>query len=66
MSSPKTAAAKTAAAKTARRPKLVARTAAKPADKAANGVSAEAMRLVAEIERALADGKLDVFTPKAL
>jgi len=66
MSSPKTAAAKTAAAKTARRPKLAARTAAKPADKAANGASAEATRLAAEIERALAGGQLDVLTPKAL
>jgi hypothetical protein len=63
MSSPKTA-----AAKTARRPKLVTRTAAKPVEKAVNGAnaSAEATRLAAEIERALASGKLDVLSPKAL
>ena len=63
MSSPKTA-----AAKTARRPKPVARTALKPVGKAANGAnaSAEAARLAAQIERALAGGKPDVLTTAAL
>jgi hypothetical protein len=59
MSSPKAA-----TAKSARRP----RPAARSAGKAANGASAsaEATRLAAEIERALAGGKLDVLTPQAL
>ena len=61
MSSPKSA-----AAKTARRPKPVTRAALKPVGKAANGASAEATRLAAEIERALAGGKPDVLTPAAL
>ncbi len=63
MSSPKTA-----AAKTARRPKLVTRTAAKPVEKAVNGAnaSAEATRLAAEIERALASGRRDVLSADAL
>jgi hypothetical protein len=62
MSSPKTA------AKTVRRPKPVARTALKPVAKPANGAdaSAEAARLAAQIERALAGGKPDVLTPAAL
>jgi len=61
MSSPKSA-----AAKTARRPKPAARPALKAVAKAANGASAEAARLAAEIERALAGGKPDVLTPEAL
>jgi hypothetical protein len=63
MSSPKAA-----AAKTARRPKPVARTALKPVAKAANGAnaSAQATRLAAEIERALAGGRRDVLSKQAL
>jgi hypothetical protein len=62
MSSPKTA------AKTVRRLKPVARTALKPVAKPANGAdaSAEAARLAAQIERALAGGKPDVLTSAAL
>ena len=58
-SAAKTAAAKTAAEKTA---------AAKTAAKSAPDVSAtnDATRLAADIERALASGKLDTLTPQAL
>jgi hypothetical protein len=73
MSSPKAAAAKTArrpraaAAPTAKSaPKPVAKPAAKPASPVANGASAEATRLAAEIERAVAEGRLDVLSTEAL
>ena len=68
MSSPKRA-AKTvvkAAAKPAPRAVAVRPAAAKPAVAAGNGVSAEATRLAAEIERGIVDGKLDVLTTEAL
>ncbi len=68
MSSPKRA-AKTvvkAAAKPAPRAVAVLPAAAKPAVAAGNGVSAEATRLAAEIERGIVDGKLDVLTTEAL
>jgi hypothetical protein len=66
MSSPKAA-----AAKTARRPAIPAQSAAKRAPtpaaaKPANGVSAEAKRLAAEIERALASGQRDLLSNEAL
>jgi hypothetical protein len=70
MSSPKAA-----AAKTARRPAVPAQPAAKrvqtapaakPAGKPANGVSADAKRLAAEIERALASGQRDLLSTEAL
>jgi hypothetical protein len=70
MSSPKPA-----AAKTARRPKAQAQpavkraqTAVRPAAEAANGAdaSAQATRLAADIERALAGGTPDVLSPEAL
>jgi hypothetical protein len=70
MSSPKAA-----ATKTARRPAMPAQPAAKrvqtqpaakPAGKSANGVSAEAKRLAAEIERALASGQRDLLSTEAL
>jgi hypothetical protein len=41
-----------------------ARSAAKP--RAANGASADAKRLAAELERSVADGKLDLVTVEAL
>jgi hypothetical protein len=66
-----------AAHKPAQRAKPPARPAAKPvakpADKTAGGAtasattaSAEATRLAADIERGLADGRLDMLTPQAL
>jgi hypothetical protein len=56
-----------AAAKAARQPRGVARPAAKSAVKvAADGVSADAAKLAGEIERAVADGRLDMLTPEAL
>jgi hypothetical protein len=70
MSSPKAA-----AAKTARRPtvpgqpaakRVQTSPAAKPASKAANGVSADAKRLAGEIERALASGQRDLLSTEAL
>ena len=70
MSSPKAA-----AAKTARRPAAAGRVAAKrvqapptakPAAKAADGTSADAKRLAAEIERALAGGQRDLLSDEAL
>jgi len=63
MSSPKGA-----AAKTLRRPAAKPKPAqAEPAAKAANGGgSAEAKRLAAEIERALASGRRDVLSAEAL
>jgi cytochrome P450 len=70
MSSPKGA-----AAKTARRPAIPAQPAAKrvqtqpaakPAGKAADGVSAEARRLAAAVERALASGQRDLLSTEAL
>jgi hypothetical protein len=70
MSSPKAA-----AAKTARRPavpgqpaakRVPTSPAAKPANKPANGVSADAKRLAGEIERALASGQRDLLSTEAL
>ncbi len=81
MSSPRTAAAKTAsktahknAPKTAPRAKPAVRPIAKPvADPAAAAsaaetasTSAQATRLAADIERGLADGRVDLLTPQAL
>jgi hypothetical protein len=40
--------------------------AAKPANKPANGVSADAKRLAGEIERALASGQRDLLSTEAL
>ena len=74
MSSPKGAAAKSS------RPRTAARPAAKPIvkipkptlkvaksdDKPATGTSADALRIVAEMERGIADGKLDVVSTQAL
>jgi hypothetical protein len=81
MSSPRTAAAKTAS-KTAPKPKPVPRAKApaakpvlKPAAKAASAAataataaaaSAQATQLAADIERGLADGRLDMLSPEAL
>ena len=66
MSSPKAA-----SAKTARRPAAAGQVAAKrmpapPAPKAADGASADAKRLAAEIERALAGGQRDLLSDEAL
>jgi hypothetical protein len=77
MSSPKAAAAKTArrpsaakaaVAKAAAVKRTQARPTAKPASNTANGGagSAEAKRLAAEIERALAGGRRDVLSTEAL
>jgi hypothetical protein len=79
MSSPRTAAAKTphktapkTAHKAAPRAKPPARPAAKRGAKPAAEIgraataSAEATRLAADIERSLADGRLDLLTPQAL
>jgi hypothetical protein len=82
MSSPRTAAAKIAgkttgktsktAPKAAHRAKPQARPAAKPAKVAAAGAaapstaSADATRLAADIERGLADGRLDLLSAPAL
>ncbi len=75
MSSPRTAAAKIAgkpagktsktAHKAAPRAKPLTRPAAKPA-KADPTASADATRLAADIERGLADGRLDLLSPPAL
>jgi phage I-like protein len=80
MSSPRTAAAKVpsktalkppskttpkAAPKTAPRIKPPARPVAKPAAMNTDA-SAEATRLAADIERSLADGRIDTLTPQAL
>ena len=54
------------AAKSAQRSRAPARLAAKPPGKAANGGSAEAKRLAAELERALASGRRDALSPDAL
>jgi hypothetical protein len=76
MSSPRTAAAKTTsktAHKTAPKAAPHAKTAAakpvaEPAGKSAGvaTASAEATRLAADIERGLADGRIDLLTPQAL
>jgi phage I-like protein len=77
MSSPRTAAAKIAgktvgktsktAAKTAPRAKPLARPAAKPVKIAApSTASADATRLAADIERGLADGRIDLLSAPAL
>ena len=67
MSSPKAAAAKTLH-KAAPRGKARPRPAAKPVANAAEVTiaSAEAVRLAADIERGLADGRLDMLSPEAL
>ena len=79
MSSPKTATAKTPH-KTAQKPTLkttdrvkppvrpAAKPVAKPVADAADAatVSAQATRLAADIERSLADGRLDLLAPEAL
>jgi phage I-like protein len=54
--------------KTAPRPKVSASPAAKPIPMVANDAAAstQALRLASEIERSLADGRLDVLTPEAL
>jgi phage I-like protein len=76
MSSPRTAAAK-APSKTAQkmphkpapRAKPPARSAAKPIAKLAKSAgtaSADAMRLAADIEQSLAEGRIDTLTPPAL
>jgi hypothetical protein len=68
---------KTATAKVARRPKAVApkaaapkrvvKAAVKPVAVASNGTApAEALRLSAEIDRALAAGQLDILPPEAM
>jgi hypothetical protein len=57
---------KPAAAKPTQRSRAPARLAAKPAAKAANGGSAEAKRLAAEIESALASGRRDALSTEAL
>jgi len=81
MSSPRAAAAKTAskapqkgahkpAARAAQRIKPAAKPAAKvaaaAAASAAGTASAQATRLASDIERGLADGRLDMLTPQAL
>jgi hypothetical protein len=71
MSSPKRASAKPASkskAPPSARLTPPAKAAVKPAAKSANGDSAsgDATRLAADIERALASGKLDTLTPQAL
>jgi hypothetical protein len=55
-----------AAVKTARRPKPAARLVPKAAAASDGSVSADATRLAAELERALADGRTDALTPAAL
>jgi hypothetical protein len=76
MSSPRTAAAKTTS-KTAHKTTLraaprakpaAAKLVAEPAGKSAGvaTASAEATRLAADIERGLADGRIDLLTPQAL
>jgi hypothetical protein len=67
MSSPKTATAKTLQ-RTAPRAKPVAKPAAEPVAEPAGAAdaSAQATQLAADIERSLADGRLDVLTPPAL
>ena len=52
------------AGKPARKTTSTARSVAKPS--AANGASADAKRLAAELERSVADGKLDLVTVEAL
>jgi hypothetical protein len=71
MSSPRTAAAKSASKttpkstnKTAQRGKPPVRQIAKPA--AVATASAQATQLAADIERSLADGRIDTLTPQAM
>ena len=70
MSSPRAAAAKAAnkaPARTAHKPATKARPPTRPAAKpVAQSASAEATRLAADIERALADGRIDTLSPHAL
>jgi hypothetical protein len=75
MSSPKRATARSASKAKSRpsarlvppRTKVATKSPAKAAAKPANGsASSEATRLAAEIERALASGKLDTLSPQAL
>ena len=61
MSSPKGA-----VAKAARRPRAATPPPVKTSVKVANGASADATRLASEIERGVADGRLDVLTTEAL
>jgi hypothetical protein len=72
MSSPRTAAAKATKTphKTAHKPAPRAKPIAKPAKTAdtasADAASADAMRLAADIELSLAQGRIDMLTPPAL
>ena len=70
MSSPKVASAKTvrrpAGATQAAAKRVQTPPAAKPAAKSADGASADARRLAAEIERALAGGQRDLLSDEAL
>ncbi|MCC6890371.1 MAG: hypothetical protein IT536_17745 [Hyphomicrobiales bacterium] len=72
MSSPKRAAAKTKPVTAKPKPAAKAKAAAKPAAErsapaqAQGSASSDATRLAAAIERATADGKLDLLTPQAL
>jgi hypothetical protein len=73
MSSPRTTAANTASKtapkttpKAAPRAKPAVRPTAKPVAAAVTTASAEATRLAADIERGLADGRVDLLTPQAL
>jgi hypothetical protein len=70
MSSPKAASTKTArrpaGATQAAAKRVQAPPAAKPAAKSADGASADARRLAAEIERALAGGQRDLLSDEAL
>jgi phage I-like protein len=69
MSSPRTAAAKApskTAQKTPHKPAPRAKPIAKPAAKTTDTASADAMRLAADIERSLAEGRIDTLTPPAL
>ena len=68
MSSPKAARRRSAVATHPAAKRVPAQPAAKPASKIANGAagSAEAKRLAAELERALASGRRDVLSTDAL
>jgi phage I-like protein len=69
MSSPRTAAAKApskTAQKTPHKPAPRAKPIAKPAAKTTDTASADAMRLAADIEQSLAEGRIDTLTPPAL
>ena len=68
MSSPRAAAAKTASKAPQKGAHKPAAKAAKPAAKVAAvaAASAQALRVAADIERGIADGRLDMLTPEAL